>query len=186
MSDEKILIIKAKDGDKKAFSVLVTRYQKYAFNLAFRFTCNEDDAKDIVQDSFIKIWNNINSFNSKNKFSTWMYKIITNTAIDQKRGSKQTDVGIEDINEKLIKFYEDPETQYTNEELAKLINESTKILSEKQRVIFVLKDLQGLTTDEVCQIMNQTAETVKSNLYHARKSVRNYLNQILNFEKVIK
>ncbi len=95
-------------------------------------------------------------------------------------------MGIEDINEKLIKFYEDPETQYTNEELAKLINESTKILSEKQRVIFVLKDLQGLTTDEVCQIMNQTAETVKSNLYHARKSVRNYLNQILNFEKVIK
>ncbi len=80
--DAENIIHKARNGDKNAFGELVTKYQQYAFNLAFRIVCNEDDARDVVQDSFIKIWKNMKAYLPKIEFTTWMYKIVTNTAID--------------------------------------------------------------------------------------------------------
>ncbi len=84
-----IIIEKVKNGNKEAFGILVEKHQQYAFTLAFRIVCNEDDARDVVQDSFVKMWKNIKLYNSKNKFTTWMYSIVTNTAIDMLRSIRK-------------------------------------------------------------------------------------------------
>ena len=88
-SDDKEIIKQILAGSQAAFRQLVEKYQQYAFSLAFRILCHEEEAKDTVQDSFIKIWKNINSYNDQHKFTTWMYKIVTNTAIDKLRSMKK-------------------------------------------------------------------------------------------------
>ena len=117
--DPENIINKARNGDKEAFGKLVMQHQQYAFNLAFRIVCNEDDARDIVQDSFIKIWKNMKLYLPKIKFSTWMYKIITNTAIDHLRSKKKMDmVNIDDFHERYEQTnVNTPETLLNNKEI---------------------------------------------------------------------
>ena len=184
MENEKIIIARAKEGDERAFSDLVRYYQKYAFNLAFRLVCNEEAAKDVVQDSFIKIWKNIRSYKTEMKFTTWMYKIVTNTAIDYKRGMTNETLNIDEVGYNLALRSENPESKITNDELANFIRLATNKLSEKQRAVFILKDIQGCSSHEVGKLLNQSATSIKSNLYHARKAVKNYLNKVLKVERV--
>jgi len=99
------IIKEIKDGKQDAFRKLVEEYQQYAFNLAFRILCDEEEARDTVQDSFIKIWRKINEYDTNIKFTTWMYKIVTNTAIDRIRSIKrQKSVNIDEVSEKLYQI----------------------------------------------------------------------------------
>lgn len=186
MENEKIIFAKAQKGDKKAFSMLVSNYQKYAFNLAFRLVCNEEIAKDIVQDSYIKIWKNIRSYKTEMKFTTWMYKIVTNTAIDYKRRMNNEVLNIDEVANNLTLKSDNPELRITNDELADFIRLATKKLSDKQREVFILKDIQGFSSEEAGRILSQSANNIKSNLYHARKAVKNYLQNVLNLERTAK
>ncbi len=186
--DQENIINKARNGDKEAFGKLVMKHQQYAFNLAFRIVCNEDDARDIVQDSFIKIWKNMKLYLPKIKFTTWMYKIVTNTAIDHLRSGKKMDmVNIDDFHEgdeqtNVIT----PETLLNNKEMGELIRSFAGTLSEKQKLVFVLRDLQGLNSDEVEAILDLSETSVKSNLYHARKTIGGKLHKILSYERSIR
>lgn len=181
-------IEKARNGDKDAFGYLVRQYQQYAFNLAFRIVNNEEDARDVVQDSFIKIWKNMKLYNPKVKFTTWMYKIVTNTSIDFLRVSRRMDmVRIEDFQEKIENINANTEEKNLNNretgELIRLISES---LSEKQKLVFVLRDLQGFGSNEVSDIIGLSETSIKSNLYHARKAIREKLTKIFLYERVEK
>ena len=182
------IIDKARNGDKKAFGKLVMQYQQYAFNLAFRIVNNEDDARDIVQDSFIKIWKNMKLYNPNIKFATWMYKIVSNTAIDHLRSNKKMEkVSLDDFHEKLEQNnYHSPETVLNNKETGHLISSFADTLSEKQKLVFVLRDLQGLNSSEVEDILDLPETSVKSNLYHARKAIREKLHKILSYERSIR
>lgn len=174
------IIEKASKGDKAAFGQLVSQHQQYAFNLAFRIVCNENDAMDIEQDCFIKIWKNMNKYNPKIKFTTWMYKIVTNAAIDFLRASKKMKlVSLENLNLSQVNN-DQPDVQMSNKELGQMIEVITNTLSEKQKMVFTLRDLQGLKSEEVCEISGFSATVVKSNLYHARKMVRKKLQKIIN------
>lgn len=181
----KIIISKARNGDKKAMGMLVQQHQQYAFNLAFRIVCNEDDARDVVQDSFIKIWKSMNQYNPEIKFTTWMYKIVTNTAIDLLRSNKKKNlVNIDDFQEKIIQASNNnPETLLNNKETGHLIRSISDTLSEKQKLVFVLKDLQGLNSSEVGEILNLSSSSIKSNLYHARKVIKEKMQKILSYER---
>ena len=181
--NEEIVVAQAKNGDRKAFSLLVREHQKFAYNLAFRLVGNEEDTKDIVQDSFVKIWKNISSFDINTKFSTWMYKIVTNTAIDLIRKSRSIIQEDHLLHENLLQSSENPEVSLTNKELSGLLAVATAKLPVKQKAIFILKDLQGQSSEEICLIMGQTPDKVKSNLYHARKSVRLEMLKFINYEK---
>ncbi|MBC8321011.1 MAG: sigma-70 family RNA polymerase sigma factor [Bacteroidetes bacterium] len=186
--DSENIINNARNGDKEAFGKLVLQHQQYAFNLAFRIVCNEDDAKDIVQDSFIKIWKNMKLYHTKIKFTTWMYKIVSNTAIDQLRLNKKMDmVNIDDYKERYRQnSVNTPETLLSNRETGQLISLYADTLSEKQRLVFVLRDLQGLKSSEVEGILALPETTVKSNLYHARKAIGEKLHKILSYERSIR
>ncbi|MCK5839801.1 MAG: RNA polymerase sigma factor [Bacteroidales bacterium] len=186
--ESNIILDKARKGDKKAFGSLVIQHQQYAFNLAFRIVCNEDDARDVVQESFIKIWKNMKLYNPNIKFTTWMYKIVTTTAIDQLRAIKKAGlVNIDDFHEKLENIYADnPETQLNNRETGRLIRMISDTLSEKQKLVFVLKDLQGLSSFEVSAVLDLPATSIKSNLYHARKTIKKELLKIISYERSIR
>lgn len=179
-----IIISNAKNGDKKAMGLLVQQHQQYAFNLAFRLLCNEDDARDVVQDSFIKMWRNMKQFNPEIKFTTWMFKIVTNTAIDLLRSNRKMNlVSIDDFQEKFIQASVDnPETQLNNKETGLLIRSFSESLSEKQKLVFVLKDLQGLSSSEVGEVLELSTNSIKSNLYHARKVIKEKMQKILSYE----
>lgn len=186
--DPENIINKARNGDKEAFGKLVMQHQHYAFNLAFRIVCNEDDARDIVQDSFIKIWKNMKLYLPEIKFTTWMYKIVSNTAIDHLRSNKKMDtVNIDDFYERQEQTnVNTPETLLNNKETGQLISLFADTLSEKQKLVFVLRDLQGLTSSEVKDILDLPETSVKSNLYHARKAIGEKLHKILSYERSIR
>lgn len=171
-------------GDQNAFRQLVETHQPYAFSLAFRLLCDEQDARDTVQDSFIKVWKNIGSYKLQMKFTTWLYKIVTNSALDKLRARKRKpEVRMDDFSGLFNTLDEvNPQLQIENREMGKLIALLAEELPEKQRAVFVLRDIQGLTTVEVSEILELPAEALKSNLYHARKGIRHKLTQLMNFE----
>ena len=179
------IIKEIKDGKQDAFRKLVEEYQQYAFNLAFRILCDEEEARDTVQDSFIKIWRKINEYDTNIKFTTWMYKIVTNTAIDRIRSIKrQKSVNIDEVSEKLYQMQdESTEVNLNNKEMADIIKTLANDLPEKQKMVFVLRDLQDLNSQEVETILEINETQVKSNLYHARKTIKEKLTEIISFER---
>ncbi len=180
--DTQQIIGQVKKGDHKAFRLLVEKYQQFAFTLAFRILCDEDEAKDATQESFIKIWKNIKNYNPKMKFTTWMYKIVTNTAIDRLRTKSRVNmVSLEAVSENLDGLREDPGKKIDNKEAAQLIRAIAEDLPEKQKLTFVLRDIQGLSSEEVQTILDIPENSVKSNLYHARKAVKKKLNALVSY-----
>lgn len=179
------IIKEAKSGNKMAFKYLVEEHQQYAFNVAFRVVCNEEDAKDVVQESFIKIWKNINSFNAKLKFTTWMYKIVINSAIDKLRLSNHVNtINIDNVSESLCQLErKGPHEQIENQELGNMITLISEGLPKKQKLVFVLRDLQGFDSVEVQNILDMPETSVKSNLYNARQFVRKKLSKLMTFER---
>ena len=178
-------IEQVKKGDQAAFKYLVEQYQEYAFRLSFRILCDEEEARDIVQESFIKIWQNIKKYDPKTKFTTWMYTIVTHTAIDRLRSLKHLNlVNIDHVSEHLEGISDQGlDYKLDNTEMGQIIRLMAEDLPGKQRLIFVLRDLQGFDSDEVEQIMKLTKTSVKTNLYHARKAIREKLNKILAYER---
>lgn len=175
-------------GDRTAFKKLVEMYQQPAFRLAFRILGNEEEAKDTVQDSFIKIWQKIGSYDSSREFIPWMYRIVANTAADRLRSMRRhVMVPIDLVAEKRMTLQQrDQGTPADNHDLAVLITGLAGMLPEKQKMVFILRDVEGMSSEEVETITELTADAVKSNLYHARKSVRERLFKILEKERSIK
>ena len=182
------IIKEIRNGNQEAFRKVVEEYQQYAFTLSFRILYDEDEARDAVQDSFIKIWKKIHEYDSKIKFTTWMYRIVTNTAIDRYRSIKRhKSVKMDDVAERLDQLQDGSlEVNLSNEELAGIIKTLADDLPEKQKMVFVLRDIQELSSQEVETILEINETQVKSNLYHARKSIKEKLIKILSFERSLK
>jgi RNA polymerase sigma-70 factor (ECF subfamily) len=178
------MIERCKRGDTSAFRSVMEKFQGYAYALALRMICDEEDAKDIVQDSFIRVWNNIGRYNPKVKFTTWLYSIVTNLCYDKLRARKRRQiVTMEEINISMLATAAaegDPEKLCCDKELASIISALTEELPPKQKMIFVLRDLQGLNIREVCEILRLSESSVKTNLVYARKYIRQKLEPYLS------
>ena len=176
------LIEDAQTGDRTAFEKIVTYHQSYAYAIAFRFLCDEDDAEDVVQDSFIRIWNHLQNFDSKKKFTTWMYKIVVNLCYDKTKANKRRMNVFARWDDNFSKDgcseNSDIERNLTNKETAALIKHIADGLSEKQRMIFLLRDLQDLTIEEVADITGMSESAIKTNLFFARKNIRKKLARL--------
>lgn len=173
---EVIEVIKdAAKGNLSAFENIVKNYQYYAYTVAYRVLLDEDDTKDVVQESFVRIWKNLKNYNDNVKFTTWMYKIIINLCYDLLRKRKIDKERMESIDESLIDNLEDIEKTYSNREQAEIIRFISDSLPAKQKMVFVLRDLEGLNTEEVAKILEISLENVKANLSIARKTIRTKL-----------
>ena len=178
-----IQIIEAvKDNNRLAFRQLVESYSDFAFAVAFRIVNNTDDAKDIVQEAFIKTWEKRASIKLNGSFKWWLRKVVVNNSYDQLRKRKRQAIN-PDVNAyKLMAGIisdEDSEKDLTNSELSGIILALTNKLSPKQKLVFTLSELEGMNHDEVVEATGLSKTSIKSNLSHARskmeKMIRKYL-----------
>jgi RNA polymerase sigma-70 factor, ECF subfamily len=179
---EKLLdqvLTRSKEGDVWAFRQLVESHQQYAFSLAFRIIGDEDDARDIVQEAFIRVWKHIKDFVPDVKFTTWLYRIVVNVAYDRLKAEKRRRFLFMRMEKTpQIDSQPDgtaPDASLVNRDLAEKIKAFAQKLPLKQRLVFVLRDLQDLTVDEVAEVLDMSRESVKTNLCYARQNIRRKL-----------
>jgi RNA polymerase sigma-70 factor (ECF subfamily) len=144
-----------------------------------KFVCDEAEASDIVQESFIRVWKHIDRYDPAKKFTTWLYRIVSNLCVDRFRSLRRTgslflsrdrDPVMEDLPDE-----KDWEKRCSDAQLAGIIRALARGLSGKQRLVFTLRDLHDLPVDEVVAITGMSVGSVKTNLHYARKTVRNIL-----------
>ena len=166
------LIKKARKNDHEAFGRLVSRHMEQVYRLAFRILGNRTDAEDAVQDSWIKVWKNLREFREQSSFQTWVYRIVTYTCLDYlKKGMIRLDK-FRDNGDRLDQNpgnAPDPESMMVANEELRLLWRITETLPPKQKIVFILRDLEGRSPSEVAEM---DKETLKSHLWHARKTVR--------------
>ena len=160
------------------------QYQGYAFAVAFRVLCDEEEAKDVVQESFIRIWSSLPRYNREMKFTTWMYSIVAHLCYDKLRTRKKKGTtALDAVDPSLlasVAVEHNPERLYSNKELARVITMLTDKLPPKQKIVFVLRDIQGLSVREVSGILRLSENSVKANLVYARRFLREHLIPIIS------
>lgn len=161
----------------EAFSALVAEYQSLVFRLSFRLLCNEEDAEDAVQDTFLKVWLSINTYDERCKFSTWLYKIACNTCYDKLRKS-HTFASVALDNSLQLLSVDDQEQNLDNRQIKDLILKFTSELTPKQRLVFMLRDVEDLSSDEVETITGLSVEEIKRILFAARSRIRKRMGTI--------
>jgi RNA polymerase sigma-70 factor (ECF subfamily) len=168
------LIEECRGGNFSNFRKLVELTSPVAFSVAFRMLGDEDKAKDIVQDTMVTIWQKLKKIKSPEVYKTWMYRIVVNKCYDELRKRKRNPEFVADDHTwELIsnRISEGPSAALENKETSKIISVLTEKLSTKQKAVFVLSDLEGMSNDEISEITGIGKSAVKANLYHARKSI---------------
>lgn len=173
------LIKKAIDGDTLAFRQIVEQHQGFAYAVSYRFTGNEEDAEDIVQEAFIRLWNNLHKYKPEVKLSTWLYKIITNLCLDflKSRRVKEKNNHVDIQSQVNLNSNHKADEPLNAQELHVIIQEAASELTPAQKAVFILRDLEQLSVEEVSEILSMSAGNIKSNLYYARQQVGNVLKK---------
>lgn len=185
---DKELIKRFRNNDESAFEELVLRYQKKIYNTVLRMLSNLDDTSDITQEIFIKVYQNLRKFKGQSSFSTWLFSIAANHCRDElrKRQKELKSSSFDSIAEKRKETekvsdnnsnYQPEEKSLQNEEFRDIEIALSK-LSIEYRETLILRDIQGFTYDEISNILNLPAGTVKSRLSRARRKLRNELSKI--------
>ncbi|MDP4238082.1 MAG: RNA polymerase sigma factor [Bacteroidota bacterium] len=172
------LIALSKRNDDKAFRKIVEDYHAMVYSLAFRILCNEEDAKDLVQETFIKVWINLSGYQPDRKFSTWLYTIATNLCLDKlKSVEHRFQYNTQDETLKELVSSDNAEQTIINSELGEIIYALTNELTPKQKIVFTLRSLEELEIAEIVQITGLSPTKIKSNLFLARQAIRKKLEK---------
>lgn len=187
VSDE-ILVKKSQKGDYPSFEELVKRYEKKTYNLAYRIMGNKEDASDVLQETFLQAFKKLAGFKGKAKFSTWLYRIAVNICLMRKRKRKKMEIVSLDVpiltkKEDEIKrelrddWSESPLATLENKEVKKTLSEAIDLLPEEYRTVFLLRGLNGMSNEEVAEVLKISLPAVKSRLHRARLFLRDRLSQ---------
>src|SRR6476661_2274327 len=186
VSEELALVQAAKRGDDSAFEELVRRYDRNVFRIAQHITQNREDAEDVVQEAFLKAYSNLKQFQEQSKFYTWLVRIAVNEALMKLRRRKpertvslDEDVKTEDdsLPREVADWSPNPEQQYTQAELRDILTKTIQGLPATFRTVFVLRDVEGLSTEETAEALELSVPAVKSRLLRARLQLRERLNK---------
>jgi len=185
---EKELIIKAQNRDQFAFEQLIYNYDRAVLSIAMRYARDNDDAKDIYQEVFIRVFRGLNKFEFRSEFSTWLFRITTNVCLTYKTRKKEQmmvslqnefedeQTGYDSVN--LISEEKSPEDQTLGNDLQSLIGEAVDSLSAKQKMTFVLKHYEGYKIREIAEMLNCKEGTVKKYLFDAVNNLRKKLKPL--------
>lgn len=180
--DEAELIEQARKGDTKAFGALVERYQRRVIGVALAVVHNEEDAFELAQETFIRAYENLAKFESRSSFSTWLYRIAANLSIDFRRREVRHPMlrGEEGENElrKLPSGIGDSFRAARRNEMAQRIHEALKELTPEHRAVILLREVEGLSYDEISEVMECPRGTVMSRLHYARNHLREILKDL--------
>ena len=186
VSDELALVQAAKGGDISAFEELVRRYDRNVFRIAQHITHNREDAEDVVQDAFLKAYGNLGQFQGQSKFYTWLVRIAVNEALMKLRRIKpgrtvslDEDVKTDEdtLPREVADWSPNPEQQYNQAELRDILSRTIQGLPTSFRTVFVLRDVEGLSTEETAEALDLSIPAVKSRLLRARLQLRERLNR---------
>lgn len=186
--DEMQLVNRARKGDLDAYDELVRRYQERIYATVYHMTANHEDANDLAQEAFIKAFHALKSFKGGSSFYTWVYRIAVNKTINflkQRRNKAQMSLDDLDFNAEhdpdLVALVSDktPRREVNLSELQEKLNEAMQKLSEPHRMVVTLHDVQGLSHEEIADIMDCNIGTVRSRLFYARQQLQAYLSDYL-------
>src|SRR5947209_17944769 len=185
-SEELQLVQAAKRGDISAFEQLVKRYDRNVFRIAQHITQNREDAEDVVQDAFLKAYQNLAQFQGNSKFYTWLVRIAVNEALMKLRKRKTSktvsmdeDVETEDgsVPREVADWSPNPEQLFRQAELSDILAKTIQGLPTGFRTVFVLRDVEGLSTEETAETLGLSVPAVKSRLLRARLQLRERLSR---------
>jgi RNA polymerase sigma-70 factor (ECF subfamily) len=176
--DDRQLVEQIRRGDDGAFEVLVRRKTTKVYSLCYRVIGNSEDAKDISQLVFIKLWENLEKYDPQFAFDTWLYRMVTNVAIDFMRNKQSRDNAV-NSNLRLVKTSVDPEQTVTvqRKEVENVFNSVSDVLSPKQKTIFVMSEMEDLRSSEIAKILGCQESTVRNHLFNARKLMQQQLKR---------
>lgn len=169
------LALKCQCGDQEAFRELVEIYKRPVFNLALRMLNNREDAADVAQETFIRIYRHIGQFNPEHKFSSWTYMITSRLCLDRLRRKKTINQAItEDIPDRSLL----PEDQAISNQMRQELNREIAKLPEKYRLVVVLRHLNELSYEEIADVLGIPINTVKTQLFRGREILKQSLGSI--------
>ncbi|MBN1638841.1 MAG: sigma-70 family RNA polymerase sigma factor [Ignavibacteriales bacterium] len=187
MTEEELIKL-SQSGDRKALSELVKKYEKTVYNFAFKICRDKERAEHTMQETFLSMVKSIGQFEGKSKLSTWLYTVITNHCLMAARTGKKhewnsLDDEIDIFEEKNISSWNvDPEKVFEDNELKEQLDKAISKLPTDYRIVFLLRDVEGLSTAETGEIANLSVPAVKSRLHRARIFLREELNKVLQYE----
>lgn len=174
------IIIRSKEGDMKAFGLLVRKHQNMVFSLALKMLADEQDAEDAVQDVFIQIWHHISQYDErKGDFVSWVYAVAAHVCIDKMK--RQRSLVATTFDDSAFFRYasgRDPEQQLCNKDWVSIVKVLASRLSPKQRAVFTLRMLENKSVEEITAITGIPSDKIKSNLYVARQKIMEQLKRL--------
>jgi RNA polymerase sigma-70 factor (ECF subfamily) len=184
------LVVKVQKGDKRAFDLLVLKYQHKVHAIVGRFVRDTDEVADVVQEAFIKAYRALPKFRGESQFYTWLYRIAVNTAknylVSRSRRPPGSDVDIDDAEyysgSEYLKDLGTPENQLFRDELESVIVKSIAELPEDLRTAVTLREYEGLSYEEIAEIMECPVGTVRSRIFRARESIDAVVGKLINTE----
>lgn len=190
-SEEKSLVLSAQAGDRLAFEELVRRYDREVLRLATNLVHRAEDARDIYQESFLRVYRNLHRFRFECSFYTWLYRIVTNVALDhlRRRNTRREDQApvSEDAESGTRDFFDrqpemraaaNPEKALLGRELGVHIHGALRRLSPRERMVFEMKHFQGMRLRAIGDMLGTSEETVKNSLFRATRKLRASLNEM--------
>jgi len=167
-------------GNVNAFSYIVDHHKNKAYNLAFRICCNHEEAEEVAQDSFMKAYRSLGSFKMKSSFSTWLFRIVYNTAISNVRIKKKGTLSLEDFPADATDFIgENPSEEEAEKEYrTALVNFALQKLNDDERGLISLFYYEELSTDEVAAVTGMTASNVKVRLFRVRQKMLETIEKV--------
>ncbi|MDQ2775808.1 MAG: RNA polymerase sigma factor [Acidobacteriota bacterium] len=185
--DESALVAQAKAGNMESFSDLVKHYDRRIFRMAKQITQNDDDAEDVLQETFLKAYTHLDDFQGNSKFYTWLVRIAVNEALMKlrKRRSDRTvpldepiDTGEDEVVREIAVWEENPEQRYSREELGTILDEAIDSLKPAYRTVFILRDIEEMSIEETAEVLKLSISAVKSRLLRARLQLREKLTRL--------
>ena len=176
--DDRQLVEQARGGDSVAFEELVRRKTGKVYGACYRVIGNPEDAKDISQLVFLRLWENLDKYDSSFAFDTWLYRIVTNVAIDFLR-SKQSRAATMNSSLRLVKTAAEADqgVSVQRKEVERVFQEVTSVLSPKQKAIFVMREMEDISSAEIARITGSRESTVRNHLFNARKLMQEQLRR---------
>jgi RNA polymerase sigma-70 factor, ECF subfamily len=190
--DDNALVARAQQGDRAAFEALVQRYDRDVLRLALNLLRSPEDARDVYQEAFLKVYRNLHRFRLDSSFYTWLYRIVTNTCLDHmrrrhSRPEDQAPVSASALRDDLPErdFFDgqsdssaSPEQRFLGQEIGERIGRALASLSPRERMIFELKHNQGMRLRAIGEALGTTEETVKNSLFRATRKLREQLGEL--------
>lgn len=171
---------RAQAGDKDGFRVLVERYSRPLFGLAFRMTGNENDAEDIVQESFLRAWKNLGHYDGRASFSTWVYRIAANCALDMLRARRRRGPAEDiEVHPHLAAGGPGPDSTVFGGQLQNRLQEALAELSAQERTAFVLRHHEELSIDEISSTLGVSREAAKHSVFRAVQKLRRAMAPVM-------